>query len=126
MARASAESVRVPYVTYELAEVTVSGRVFRQILTGIADAGLSYAAIAERKATGKVCLDDGKTWIARHETTAASDPGGRTSALPQFVSFEIAVQGQNRYADARNRRSSRECRLIPRFSPLRDRGEEYG
>ena len=115
-----------------------------------AGAGLIEVITARGKATGEVCLDDRKTGVQCDETAAGVDPGGWRSVWSQPVSFTIAPEGGDTYAEAQNRRSSGQCRLRrfrrrskpcflrhrcifegrsllnPRTPPLRDRGEDYG
>ncbi len=115
-----------------------------------AGAGLIEVITARGKATGEVCLDDRKTGVQCDETAPGVDPGGWRSVWSQPVSFTIAPEGGDTYAEAQNRRSSGQCRLRrfrrrsktcflrhrcifegrsslnPRSPPLRDRGEDYG
>ncbi len=115
-----------------------------------AGADLIEVITARGKATGEVCLDDRKTGVQCDETAAGVDPGGWRSVWSQPVSFTIAPEAGDTYAEAQNRRSSEQCRLRrfrrrskpcflrhrcifegrsslnPRSPPLRDRGEDYG
>ena len=77
----------------------------------VAGAGVMHGAMKNTKATGGVCLGDGKTGIGHDETSLGAGPGGWRSALPQPVNVEITAEGPNGYADGRDRRSSGKYRL---------------
>ncbi len=58
-----------------------------------AGAGLIEVITARGKATGEVCLDDGKTGVQCDETAAGVDPRGWRSVWSQPVNFTIVAEG---------------------------------
>ena len=72
---------------------------------------MTRAAVAEMKAMGEVCLDDGENRNQNWELAIDDSSGGKRSALPTRIGFKIAVGALNGYTDGRIRRSSGEYRL---------------
>jgi len=78
-----------------------------------AGAGLTCAAMVERKTAGEVCLDGKRTASQPPKNVIRRQPLGPTTVLPTRIGIRMAIVAQNRYSDARNWRSSGVCRFNP-------------
>ncbi len=103
------------YVTFQMAELAVSGRMLGQILARTAGASVTQAAITKGNAAREACLDDGENGHQHRETAIGDGAGGKWSTLLTCVGFSIgsriAVESQNGYSNGQNRGPSGECRI---------------
>ena len=67
---------------------------------------MTYVAVAEMKARGDVCLNDGKIGDQHWKTAIGATAGGRWRAQPTCIAFRIALDAPVGYSDAPNRWSS--------------------
>lgn len=114
------------YVAFQMAEVSVSRRMFRRILSLIAGCARHrrpldpVGGLRGMRTLGGVRRDDGKYSHQRYETAVVAGHGGKRSAPHSRIGLHIAAESRNGYSDAGNRRLSGKCRLErrrPRNAP---------
>jgi hypothetical protein len=104
------------YVTFQMAEGAVSGRIVRADPGPdrlAACAGLTQVTVnAGRNSLGDLCPDDEKHGHRNHETAAVAGFSIQQSAPPSRIELQIAVQSPNAYSYVQNWQLSGECQIV--------------